>query len=292
VKLELVSKEWESRTLENASEKNSNARREDNTGGSDGAEEFLNGNTLVLLERSTGNRDEGVDGERLGRFGHPAIEAISHCSWGEGKKRRKTWRIGKGKESDGRNGEERGMKTHWLISQIKPTRSPSFSPSPMIPPEQTLMPADLTASIVSNRSSNLRVVMTCEGRRMSPSAYKMGERGKGKIGTHLGVVLARSVEVVVVSRQTSVLQPSRLLRGEHTESRADLHVESTAEGKDQLRWRRKGSDNAEKKNDGPDSLDHLQDPLETTLPPAHVPPCGSHAEPRRAILLCLARLTV
>lgn len=55
------------------------------------------------------------------------------------------------------------LKTHWLISQIKPTRSPSFSPNPMIPPLQTLIPAERTASIVSSRSSNFRVVMTCQG---------------------------------------------------------------------------------------------------------------------------------
>lgn len=59
-------------------------------------------------------------------------------------------------------GNDSGASGSWLISQMRPTRSPSFSPSPMMPPLQTLMPAERTASMVSRRSSNLRVVMTCE----------------------------------------------------------------------------------------------------------------------------------
>lgn len=54
--------------------------------------------------------------------------------------------------------------TYWLISQINPTRSPSSSPSPMIPPLHTLIPASRTAARVSILSSYFRVVMTCSGR--------------------------------------------------------------------------------------------------------------------------------
>lgn len=45
-------------------------------------------------------------------------------------------------------------------SQINPTRSSWVSPNPRMPPEQTLMPASRTASIVSSRSSYDLVVMT------------------------------------------------------------------------------------------------------------------------------------
>lgn len=48
-----------------------NARRENDAGGGDGAEELLDGDALVRLERGARDGDEGVDGERLGRFGEP-----------------------------------------------------------------------------------------------------------------------------------------------------------------------------------------------------------------------------
>ena len=46
-----------------------------------------------------------------------------------------------------------GWLTHFETSQINPIRSVSVSPSPRMPPEQTLMPASRTAEIVSSRSS-------------------------------------------------------------------------------------------------------------------------------------------
>lgn len=51
-------------------------------------------------------------------------------------------------------------RTHLPTSQIKPTRSSSFSPNPKIPPLHTLIPASLTACNVASRSSYVRVVMT------------------------------------------------------------------------------------------------------------------------------------
>jgi hypothetical protein len=44
-------------------------------------------------------------------------------------------------------------RPHLETSQMRPTRSASDSPSPRMPPEQTLIPASLTCDIVSRRSS-------------------------------------------------------------------------------------------------------------------------------------------
>ena len=58
-------------------------------------------------------------------------------------------------------GKLSGGSGNWLISQINPTRSSAVSPRPMMPPEQTEIPASRTFSIVVSRSSYDRVVMTC-----------------------------------------------------------------------------------------------------------------------------------
>jgi len=96
----------------------------------------------------------------------------------------------------------------------------------MMPPLHTLMPASRTASIVSRRSSNLRVVMTC-GRagEVEVSGIPSASRGRA---AHLRVVLARRVEVVVVRREARLLELRRLLGREHAEGRAHLHVERAA----------------------------------------------------------------
>ena len=58
-------------------------------------------------------------------------------------------------------------------SQIKPIRSSSFSPSPKMPPLQTLMPAVRTASMVARRSSYVRVVITYHAVSLPHYNYSM-----------------------------------------------------------------------------------------------------------------------
>lgn len=53
-----------------------------------------------------------------------------------------------------------GELTDFATSHMRPTRSLSDSPSPRMPPEQTLIPASRTAEMVSSRSSYDLVVMT------------------------------------------------------------------------------------------------------------------------------------
>lgn len=67
---------------------------------------------------------------------------------------------------------------------MRPTRSLSDSPSPRMPPEQTLIPASRTAEMVSRRSSYDRVLMTC-----TRTASTVSDSCQ-KIHANLGVVLA------------------------------------------------------------------------------------------------------
>lgn len=75
------------------------------------------------------------------------------------------------------------------------------------------------------------------------------------------VELARGVEVVVVGRETSLLQLLGLVLIDHAQRHTHFHAHV------------------------PDAGHHLLDVLETGLAPAHVSPCGTHAEPRAAVLL-------
>ena len=57
-------------------------------------------------------------------------------------------------------GTDPGCTGRVASAWMKPTRSPRVSPMPMMPPEQTLIPAPRTFSSVSRRSSKVRVEMT------------------------------------------------------------------------------------------------------------------------------------
>lgn len=93
---------------------------------------------LIVLKRGPFDGYKSVYGKRLGMFGHTTdirLEDMLNTSRKHG--------------------------AHLETSQMRPTRSASDSPSPRIPPEQTLIPASLTLDIVSKRSSYVLVVMTC-----------------------------------------------------------------------------------------------------------------------------------
>lgn len=88
----------------------------------------------------------------------------------------------------------------------------------------------------------------------------------GSGGDDCGVVLARSVDIVVVCSQTGSLELLGLGLVNHAECDADLHVH------------------------GANTLNHGLDVLQTGLSSSHVTPGGAHAEAGASILLCDASL--
>ena len=97
------------------------------------------------------------------------------------------------------------FETHFATSHMRPTRSSSVSPRPRIPPEQTLIPAPRTASIVANLSSNERVVITWTTHSV------MVNLRTSNGNAHLRIKLSRRVQVVVVGRETRLFELTGLV---------------------------------------------------------------------------------
>lgn len=97
--------------------------------------------------------------------------------------------------------------TNFPTSHMSPIRSLSLSPSPRIPPEQTLIPASCTAEIVLRRSSYVRVVITCMVEGVSRfSAAFIHARGS----QDLRVIFSRSVQIMVICCHRSVRNDNSL----------------------------------------------------------------------------------
>ena len=92
-----------------------------------------------------------------------------------------------------------GSKLVSTSSMLQPVVD--VSPMPMMPPQQTSMPAFCTAAMVSRRS------------------------WKGVRGDDLGVILGRGVDVVIVSGDAGFLELARFGRAELAERDADFHAE-------------------------------------------------------------------
>lgn len=114
------------------------------------------------------------------------------------------------------------VSSYLETSQIKPTRSSSFSPRPKMPPLQTLMPAARTASMVASRSSYERVVITCHA--VSTPHYGMSVRHITACVScaDLGIELSTGIQIVVIGGEPRFLELGRLFCCQHPKSRANL----------------------------------------------------------------------
>lgn len=158
---------------------------------------------------------------------------------------------------------------------MRPTRSASDSPKPKMPPEQTLIPASLTASIVSSLSSYERVVMT-----YTCSASELGSKNKSAIpwGKILatcqdcGYMLSNPCDEVPGALRREVnrgmrchsrlLELTRLFGRQHSKSGTDFHSHTA------------------------DLADHGENPLEPPLATGQIPPCSTHTESGASVFLC------
>ena len=130
-----------------------NGIREYNTCSGDSSQDSMNRNGLGEIR---GSHSAGLVHTGLSPNGVPGIGTNAFTGKDSGcSSKLVVIRIGHG------HGYTQLASPHLETSQIKPTRSSSFSPRPRMPPLQTLMPAARTASIVASRSSNVRVVITC-----------------------------------------------------------------------------------------------------------------------------------
>jgi len=164
------------------------------------------------------------------------------------------------------------QRAYLATSQIRPTRSLSVSPSPRMPPEQTLIPASRTAPIVPRRSSYDRVVITSNHHKPISGTPKNDcvprDKTRGRYpnygyrrSIHWGNLMRRSLDEVINSRFLELLG---LLGRKHAQCCANLHTHS------------------------PDFTDHGQDFFKAALAASQISPGSTHTEPCASVFLCFA----